>query len=270
MGSDMKANNYKDLTTPLEGGYFSHPSRSGNEVRKPRGSWTRPSFELLQFLQDRGFDGAPRPIRIEESGEGVFSYLEGYVASGAPLPGYVWSEGSLVDVTKLLRRLHDVTAGWRPQSEDWRRIPGAPQSAEVMCHNDAAPWNTLFRGGRPVALIDWDSAAPGTRLWDLGYLAWHWVPLWPDDRAMAHGFTDLSSRAARLATIVASYGRGVTARDVLEAALQRQQAWRAQLTEGARAGITAYVDLVSAGSATGILADLRYTNEHRDELLRAL
>ena len=268
--SYMNDDDPKDHPTPLTGGHFSRPVRSEGEVRKPRGTWTQASFELLQFLEARHFVGAPRAIRIEGSGEGVFSYLEGDVAAGAPLPGYVWSEESLIDVTKLLRRLHDVTEGWRPQSEDWRRIPGAPQSVEVMCHNDAAPWNTVFRGGRPVGLIDWDSAAPGTRLWDLGYLVWHWVPLWPDDRALAHGFTDLPSRAPRLATIVASYGRGVTAGEVLDAALQRQQAWRDQLTEGARAGVTAYVDLVAAGSATGILADLRYTNEHRDELLRAL
>jgi len=264
----MNENDNREQKTPLEGGHFSQPTRSGNELRKPPGGWTRSSIELLQFLQDRQFDGAPRAIRIEESGEGVFSFLEGNVASAAPLPGYVWSDDSLIDVTKLLRRLHDVTEGWKPQAEDWRRIPGAPESAEVMCHNDAAPWNTLFRDRRPVALIDWDRAAPGTRLWDLGYLAWHWVPLWPDDRAIAHGFIDLSARAARLATIVASYGRGVAAREVLEAATSRQRGWRGQLTEGAQAGVAAYVELMAAGSEAGVLADLRYTNEHRDELLR--
>jgi len=257
------------MTTHLEGGHFSGPSRSGNEVSKPRGTWTRASFELLKFLEGRQFNGAPRAIRIGESGEGVFSYMEGHVASGAPCPGYVWSKDSLVGVTKLLACLHDTTKGWIPGSKDWLKIPGAPESSEVMCHNDAAPWNTLFRNEQPAAFIDWDSAAPGTRLWDIGYLAWHWVPLWPDERAKEHGFVELSTRAARLALIAAAYGNGITCTEILDAAMSRQRAWQAQLTEGARAGVAAYVALMAAGSGSGILADMRFTTGHRSDLLAA-
>jgi len=34
------------------------------------------------------------------------------------------------------------------------------------------PSNTVFRNGVPVALIDWDTAAPGPRAWDLGWVSW--------------------------------------------------------------------------------------------------
>jgi Ser/Thr protein kinase RdoA (MazF antagonist) len=45
--------------------------------------------------------------------------------------------------------------------------------AEVVCHNDLAPNNTVYSGAglgdggsglRPVAFIDWDLAAPGRRI----------------------------------------------------------------------------------------------------------
>lgn len=253
----------------LRGGHFSQPVRSGTEVRKPSGTWTKASFELLQLLEEKGFEAAPRALRVQESGEAALTYLEGDVASGAPLPAYAWSMVSLVAVTTLLLRLHDLTEGWKPRSDDWRRIPGAPKRAEVICHNDPAPWNTLFRDGRPAAFVDWDSAAPGTRLWDVGYLAWHWVPLWPDARARAHGFVELATRPDRLAMIATTYGHGLTARAILDAAEARQQAWRTQLTQGARAGIDAYQKLLAAGSEQGILADMEYTQHHRDEFLRA-
>lgn len=48
---------------------------------------------------------------------------------------------------------------------------------EVACHNDWAPTNAVFRDGAPVAMIDFDTAAPGLRLWDLGYSAFSWLDL---------------------------------------------------------------------------------------------
>jgi aminoglycoside phosphotransferase (APT) family kinase protein len=45
-------------------------------------------------------------------------------------------------------------------------------SIEVACHNDLSPCNTMFRNGQPVALTDFDPAAPGSRAFDLGYAAW--------------------------------------------------------------------------------------------------
>jgi thiamine kinase-like enzyme len=44
----------------------------------------------------------------------------------------------------------------------------------VVCHHDPGPNNTVFRAGRPTAFIDFDFAAVGDPLEDLGYMAWSW------------------------------------------------------------------------------------------------
>ena len=48
---------------------------------------------------------------------------------------------------------------------EWAFEPRRP--VETVCHNELFPWNTVFRSGVPVAFIDWDTAAPGPRVWDL-------------------------------------------------------------------------------------------------------
>ena len=48
---------------------------------------------------------------------------------------------------------------------------------KIMCHNDWGPPNAVFRNKLPYAIIDFDTIAPGLRLWDLGYSVWSWLDL---------------------------------------------------------------------------------------------
>ncbi|MFD1729234.1 phosphotransferase [Rhizobium viscosum] len=51
----------------------------------------------------------------------------------------------------------------------------------MVCHNDLSPCNFVFSAGRPLAIIDFDSASPVPRMHDLGYAAWMWLDLGDDD-----------------------------------------------------------------------------------------
>ena len=41
--------------------------------------------------------------------------------------------------------------------------------ADLIVHHDLAPWNLIASATGVRGFIDWDVAAPGTRLWDLAY-----------------------------------------------------------------------------------------------------
>ena len=74
----------------------------------------------------------------------------------------------------LIRAYHDAAATFPWAGREWMFEPRQP--VETVCHNELFPWNTVFRSDVPVAFIDWDTAAPGSRAWDLGLAVWRWVP----------------------------------------------------------------------------------------------
>jgi hypothetical protein len=75
----------------------------------------------------------------------------------------------LIAIARLIRRYHDaalsflVPESWTPVVHQ-RELPDVTGDEEVVCHNDLAPWNTLFRDRRPAAFIDWIRPLPAREL----------------------------------------------------------------------------------------------------------
>lgn len=148
---------------PLVGGQQTRGIvRVGDTVRRPLGPNSPFVHNLLRYLEASGFSGAPKFLGVDEWGREILSFVEGGVPHDYGL--YSPSEPRLVKVAALIRHLHDVTAG----SE-------LAAGAEVVAHNELGPHNTVFVGVEPVAFIDWDDAAPGTRLFDLANAIWSYV-----------------------------------------------------------------------------------------------
>ncbi|MHA7966983.1 phosphotransferase [Paenibacillus sp. CAU 1782] len=86
------------------------------------------------------------------------------------LASYMWSDETLVGVARLLRRFHDATEGSPLLTKgSWQLSYADDRQHQVICHNDAALYNVVFQNGNPVALIDFDMAGPGPRMWDIAY-----------------------------------------------------------------------------------------------------
>ena len=142
---------------PLTGG-LQTPGvfRVGNTVRRPMGPRAPFVHGLLRFLETVGFEGAPRVLGVDGEGREILSFVEGRV-----LHGHRPSDAQLSKAAALIRRLHDATEG---------AVLAA--GSEIVAHNDLGPHNTVFVGDEPVAFIDWEDAAPGTRLFDLANAVW--------------------------------------------------------------------------------------------------
>ncbi len=193
--------------------------RIGDTVRRPLRPFSLTVQAYLAHLRDAGFTGAPLPLGVDEQGREVLSFIPGEVPRN-PLPPETADEKVLVALARLLRALHEASAGWLPPpGAVWG---GTPASAgrpivgptELVSHCDYYPGNVVFRAGLPVALIDFDLAHPTTRLYDLTNALWYWAPLRdPQDRAPAFADLDIPHRVAVFADAY-----GMTARHRAELA----------------------------------------------------
>lgn len=163
-----------EAETALSGGQINTVIRVGNTVRRAVNRDMSLQHALLGHLETKGFSGAPRYLGRDEQGRDILTYLPGEVFFDKD----DFSDAQLVAAARLLRAYHDATTDFPP-------VRAA--DAEVMCHNDWTPANTVCTHGLPTGMIDFDTAQPGTRLWDLSYSTWMWLslaePVWtPDDQ----------------------------------------------------------------------------------------
>jgi len=161
---------------PLTGGMMNAPVRLGDVVRRRVNAATPTLHELLCHARERGVDWIPQPLGIDEGGWETLSFLPGTVPHD--MPDWVWHERVLVSVASRMRQWHDATAGF-PTDRPWAFETGT--AFETICHNDFAPYNCVFQDGALTGLIDFDLCAPGSRLWDLSYAAYRFVPLMPSE-----------------------------------------------------------------------------------------
>lgn len=195
----------------LGGGNSNEVSRIGDRVHRRAGSWTPAVHRLLGLLRAQGIREVPEPIGFDERGREILTFMPGE-AGNYPLPDWLWTPEIVDEAGKLLRRIHDASI---PLVDDESLIWGMPchEPAEVICHNDAAPYNMTFENGRLTGLFDFDTASPGPRIRDLAYLAYRLAPLAGDTEDCGLSRGERLERADRL---IAAYGIPFSRLEVLE------------------------------------------------------
>jgi hypothetical protein len=240
---------------PLPGGFVTAVVRVGDTVRREPSGNSEFAHAVLGWFEQHGWEAAPRFLGTDELGREVLSFVEGHVAWEPSQPSSVTSDASLGRVAELVREFHDLTAG-------------TPLAAgrEVICHNDLAPKNTVYRdsgtGLMPVAFIDWDLAAPGERMHDIAHVCWQYLGLGP-------GVADPAAASGRMRLICDAYGLPGRGR-LLETILWWQdRCWRG-IEAGAASGDPAMIRLRGRGSSRAVREAFGWVTRHRGELAARL
>lgn len=224
----------------LAGGNSTVVTRAGGTVRRGTGPWTPAVHELLAALRAAGITEVPTALGLDELGREILTYLPGDAAH-YPLPEWVWNVSILRRAGALLRRIHDASAGLARLELEWQLPTHEP--AEVVCHNDVAPYNMLFEHGNLTGLIDFDTSSPGPRIWDVAYLAYRLVPLGENGGSAAPQGRD---RLARLDALIEAYGVHFEHRNIFETVRDRLDEL-AVYTDG-RAATTGRTDFLDHSS----------------------
>ena len=210
----------------LAGGNNAVVVRLGDTVRKP---WTRATpyvHAFLQHLREKKVEAVPEVLGRDDEGRQVLAWVPG--VQGLEAPPMTLDE--LHRLGGMVRVLHDASVDFVPPAGAVWDVAIPPDGADLVCHQDLAPWN-LIRDGDTWTFIDWDASAPGTRLWDLAYVVQTFTPL------VAGG--DPAVDAPRVRAVVEGYGLA--------------EAGRAALPELLVARTRAMYDLLEQGSRTGAL-----------------
>jgi thiamine kinase-like enzyme len=160
----------------------------------------------------------------------------------------------------LIRTYHDAAASFPWTGREW--LLETRQPVETVCHNEVFPWNTVFRAGVPVAFIDWDTAAPGPRAWDLGFIAWHWVPFWHDELAQAAGLPiGVAEKSRRFRLLLDAYGIKPDI-NIVHAGIERMQGFLAHMRKFAADGSEWEMAMAQRGVFDEMALSIDWVNEH--------
>jgi hypothetical protein len=242
---------------PLAGGNVSADVvRVGDTVRRPSGPWTPAVHALLRYLRSVGFDGAPEPLGIDVKGREVLRFIPGTMAWGDGFD-LVRPAARLARAARLIRDFHDAVTEFVPPTDARWQVGIPPDRFEIIAHHDLAPWNLVV--GKQWAFIDWDGAAPGSRLWDLAWAVLGFVPL-SANPTLRSADADL-----RLRTFVDAYGlNDESERRHLAAMLgPRARSMHKFLADRTAKGIEPWVTLWHQGHGEAWRNDADYNDSQR-------
>ncbi|MCG7346279.1 phosphotransferase [Sporosarcina sp. ACRSL] len=253
----------------LTGGNVSNVYRLADTVRRELKPDNHKTHKLLQHLDRKGFDYAPKFIGIDEKNREVLSFIEGE-AGTYPLKKYMWSNEVLQEIAKMLRLYHDAVSDF-PLLHEWEPMEHTPNNIEVVCHNDFAIYNIIFDQEKPVGIIDFDVVAPGPRLWDIAYTLYTCVPLSrhyhteKGETVYYNPTKDAERIKQRVELFFESYGMEGMKEGSVEMVLLRLEGLCKYMKRKADEGDKVFLKMIDEGHYEHYQNDIRFIREHGEE-----
>ncbi len=255
----------------LNGGNINKVVKVGGTVRRE----AKPNpyvYDLLKYLDKKGFAYSPKYLGQDDQGREMLSYIVGDVPGNSypEIDEYMWSDEVLMELGKLLRSYHDATVGFTTSCASITNFSDEALH-EVVCHNDAALYNIVFKEKLPIGIIDFDMAGPGPRLWDIAYTLYTAIPLAAFSPEEHHKVVvdynrerHASVRKKRIQLFFEAYGLDVPV-GLKNWVISRIKFMCTTLSERAASGDPAFIKLVEEGHLAHYKKEIEFLEKHFDE-----
>lgn len=244
--------------------------RVDSHVLRPSNERSRTVHGFLAALRSAGFTGASLPVGIDDDGRERLEFIEGDVAL-PPYPEWAQTDNALTSIASLMVEFHRASRSFDPGGAEWSDELADPSGGEVVCHNDVCLENVVFRDGVAVGLLDFDYAAPGRPVYDLGQFARMCVPIDDDVNAERLGWLPVD-RPGRLRLVADTAGLDAAGRVELLTTLDDPIARGGEFVQRrVELGDPGFVTMWNEmGGMERFDRRRRWWAEHRDRFARAL
>lgn len=253
----------------LKGGRVDQIMRKGELIYRPAGEWTPTIHKFLHHIRNHGFKNIPEPFGFDNAGNEIVSFISGEV-SNYPLSKAAASMEALISAAQLLRTYHDVSASFINElqgDEIWMLSPQEP--AEVVCHGDFAPYNVVLHGNKAVAIIDFDTAHPAPRIWDIAYALYRWAPLIHPNNP--DGFGTEQEKFKRAHLFCDAYGLSKENRaGLIQLVIERLESLVNFMQSEADSGNEAFKANIADGHHLGYLKDIDYLKVNANKIQKRI
>lgn len=132
---------------------------------------------------------------------------------------------------------------------------------EVICHGDYAPYNVVVMNDTVKAIIDFDTIHPGSRLGDVSYAIYRWIP-------SIDGYDDeFEDYLKKIRLFLDVYGISDNHRkEVIKIMIKRLKALTNYMQKEAKAGNTDFQRNINDGHLKKYFDDIEYLKKMKTEL----
>lgn len=254
----------------LAGGFSTRVVRRGDTVRRTASPWTPTVHAVLRHLHAAGVHRVPRPLGFDDRGREVLEFVDGSTAWW-PWPEPLRSDAGLLQVARLVREVGQALETFEePAGAVWHDGPsrGADRPPGlVVRHGDLGPWNTVWRDGALVALIDWDTAEPAPPGWDAAQAAMAFVPLRPMTGYRAQDPVPPHQVERRFTVWCRELGFDLS--HLLDVVEEVQRYERDRIAERGARGVPPYATFLARGDVEALDAERAWLAQHRERLVAA-
>ena len=257
-----------DIKEELSGGRVGKIHKIQDTVIRPSNKWTRDIHCFLQFLHENGVNFVPEPYSINEKEE-IISFVSGEVFN-YPLPQKFLKDSMLISAAQLLLKFHNYSTKYISRlsnNENWMLPILSP--IEVMCHGDFAPYNVTIVNNLAFGIIDFDTLHPGSRMWDIAYAIYRWIPF--ESPSNSDYCENLKEQIRKTKLFLDTYGLELEIRNsFVEVLIKRLEALVGFMTYEASNGNEDFKLNIEEGHLQKYLKDIEYLKENEKEIISGI